>query len=285
MIVIFNYKIIAKRSVPKKMKEKRQRNFRILEFKSNQYDIIGDIHGCYKEFMALLKKLGYEKGEKAYFHPQGRRLISVGDIADKGYENIACLEFWINQVQYGGGFWVHGNHCNKLYRYFLGNKVHISHGLENTVKELAKLSADERESLKRRYLDCYESQCYYLLLDKKRLAVVHGGLKEEAMGKCNNAIKKICLYGETTGRFFENGRPERLDWALQYKGKTLVVYGHTVTAQPVIINHTVDIDQGCVYGGYLTAMRYPEMEFIQVKGKAYAKYMGQTDTFFLNNMQ
>ena len=263
------------------MKQKEQRSFRILEFKNNQFDIIGDIHGCYKEFMLLLKKLGYEKGKNAYVHPNGRKLISVGDVADKGYANIECLKFWINQVKYGGGYWIHGNHCNKLYRYFLGNKVHISHGLENTVKELAMLSLYEKECLKKEYLECYESQCYYLLLDKRKLLVTHGGWREEFLGKCSNGVKKVCFYGETTGRIFDNGKPERLNWALEYKGKTFVVYGHTVTSKPQIINHTVDIDQGCVYGGYLTALRYPEIEFVQVKShKTYTKYTGQGNIVF-----
>ncbi len=89
------------------------------------------------------------------------------------------------------------------------------------------------------------------------------------------------MYGETTGRIFDNGKPERLNWALEYKGKTFVVYGHTVTSKPQIINHTVDIDQGCVYGGYLTALRYPEIEFVQVKShKTYTKYTGQGNIVF-----
>lgn len=263
------------------MRQKEQRGFKILEFKNNQFDIVGDIHGCYKELILLLEKLGYEKGKDAYIHPSGRKLISVGDIADKGYDNIKCLKFWINQVKYGGGYWIHGNHCNKLYRYFLGNKVHISHGLENTVKELTALCSEEREYLKRGYLECYESQCYYLILDKRKLLVTHGGWREEFLGKCSNIVKKVCLYGETTNRIFDNGKPERLDWALQYKGKAFVVYGHTVTQKPRIINRTVDIDQGCVYGGFLTALRYPEMEFVQVKShKIYTKYTGQGNIVF-----
>lgn len=121
------------------MKERRERNFRILEFRENKFDIIGDVHGCYDELMELIERLGYEKKDGCYTHPEGRRLISVGDVADKGCQNLACLDFWIEQVNNGGAFWVHGNHCNKLYRYFLGNRVHLSHGLERTVAELEAL--------------------------------------------------------------------------------------------------------------------------------------------------
>lgn len=157
-------------------KERRERNFRILEFRENQYDIIGDVHGCYDELIQLVEKLGYREENGIYVHPDKRRLISVGDVSDKGPANLACLNFWMDQVAYNGGFWIHGNHCNKLYRYFLGNRVRISHGLEKTVAELDKLSREERQAFRCRYMQCYESQCYYLLLDKKRLAVVHGGL-------------------------------------------------------------------------------------------------------------
>lgn len=251
-----------------------KKDFRILEFRYNRFDIIGDIHGCYDEFMELLKLLGYKKEKNAYFHPDGRILISVGDLVDKGEKNLKTLDFWMNQVNYGGGFWIHGNHCDKLYRYFMGKKVSITHGLERTISELDALSEEKRFEWKSRYISCYDSQCYYLLLDKKRLAVVHGGLKEEYIGKFSNKIKSICLYGETTGKFDKCGKPERINWAEQYKGNTFIVYGHTVTQQPKIINNTVDIDQGCVYGGKLTALRYPEIEFVQVQGKPYCKFLG-----------
>lgn len=258
------------------MRIKGEREFRILEFRENKFDIIGDVHGCYDELMALIAKLGYvrQKAGDVYLHPEGRRLISVGDVADKGWQNVDCLNFWLNQVENGGAFWVHGNHCNKLYRYFLGNRVHLSHGLENTVAELERLTKEERMLLRSRYLHCYESQSYYLLLDKKRLAVVHGGLPAASIGKFSNKIRAVCLYGETTGCFDANGKPERFDWAAEYDGAPFVVYGHTVAEKPAIINHTVDIDQGCVHGGFLTALRYPEMEFVQVRGKKYAEYSG-----------
>lgn len=256
------------------MKEHRERSFRILEFKENEFDIIGDVHGCYDELIELVTTLGYEKKGQAYVHPKGRKLISVGDVADKGPKNMLTLEFWMDQVTYGGGFWVHGNHCNKLYRYFLGNKVRLSHGLENTVAEYEELTKEAKIAFRNRYMHCYETQCYYLLLDKKRLAIVHGGLREESMGWFSNKIRAVCLYGETTGAFELSGRPIRLDWAAEYRGEPFVVYGHTVVEKPTIINHTVDIDQGCVYGGYLTALRYPEKKFVQVRGKRYVEYLG-----------
>ena len=84
-------------------KERRERNFRILEFRENQYDIIGDVHGCYDELIQLVEKLGYREENGIYVHPDKRRLISVGDVSDKGPANLACLNFWMDQVAYNGG--------------------------------------------------------------------------------------------------------------------------------------------------------------------------------------
>lgn len=256
------------------MKHYQERGFRILEFKQNTFDIIGDVHGCYDELIELVHKLGYHKRKNAYYHPQGRRLISVGDVADKGPKNLDCLNFWIDQTNFAGALWVHGNHCNKLYRYFLGNKVMVAHGLENTVDEINNLPPEEKAVFRRRFMQCYESQCFYYILDKRKLIVVHGGLREESIGKFSSRIRAVCLYGETTGNFHDNGKPERIDWAADYKGKQFIVYGHTVAESPDITNNTVDIDQGCVHGGFLTAMRYPEYEFVQVRGKEYMPYSG-----------
>lgn len=256
------------------MNKSRERNFRILEFKDNRFDIIGDIHGCYDELIALIIKLGYEKKGTIYVHPEGRKLISVGDLADKGFQNLQCIEFWMEHIALAGAHWIHGNHCNKLYRYFLGNKVHISADMERTLSEFEQLSKDEQRNFRSKYIDCYESQCYYLLLDKKKLAVVHGSLLAESIGRFSNKIRTSCLYGEPTGEVNEHGRPYRLDWGATYTGDTFIVYGHTFAKEAKIINNTIDIDQGCVYGGYLTALRYPEKEIVQVKGKQYATYRG-----------
>src|SRR4051812_8096710 len=60
------------------------------------------------------------------------------------------------------------------------------------------------------------------------------------------------------------GLPVLYQWAADYRGSSMVVYGHTPIAAPEWLNRTVNIDTGCVFGGALTAMRYPEREFISV---------------------
>ena len=252
--------------------------FRFFHYDPPLLDIIGDIHGCYKELLSLIKKLGYHYNGTYYEHPQGRRLVTVGDIGDKGYQNVDAFRFWFDQIEFGKGVWIYGNHCMKLYRYLRGNRVHISHGLENTVEELKNLGEKEFREFKKRYFALFEKGCHYGVFDNKKLIVVHGGIQEKFIGRFDERVKAFCLYGDTTGQFDENGKPIRRDWAANYTGRPFVVYGHTVKNEPIIINRTVDIDQGCVYGGYLTAFRYPQMEIVQVPGKAYAKYTG-TENF------
>ncbi len=249
-------------------------DFRIYRGKHEKFDVIGDIHGCYKELTELVEKLGYTKYDNCYRHPDGRRLVSVGDIGDKGRENLKCISFWLDQVEFGGAMWVYGNHCNKFFRYLLGNHVRLSHGLENTVEELLSLPANEREAFSARYMDIYKKQSHYILFEKAGFLVVHGGIKKENIGRFNNKIRTVCLYGDTTGEFDEFGKPVRRDWAKKYDGEIFIIYGHTAKEKAEIINNTIDIDQGCVYGGKLTALRMPEREVIQVEGYPYAEMAG-----------
>jgi protein phosphatase len=102
------------------------------------------------------------------------------------------------------------------------------------------------------------------VLDDGNLVVAHAGMKEDFQGLDTSAVRAFALFGETTGESDEYGLPVRIDWAADSRGKAIVVYGHTPVAEPKWINKTVNIDTGCVFGGKLTALRYPEQEFVQV---------------------
>ena len=102
------------------------------------------------------------------------------------------------------------------------------------------------------------------MLDDGRLVVAHAGLKEEMQGRASGRVRDFALYGETTGETDEFGLPVRLDWAQNYRGRALVVYGHVAVSEPRWLNNTVNIDTGCAFGGRLTALRYPEKELVTV---------------------
>jgi len=227
-------------------------------------DIIGDIHGCYKEFHTLTEKLGYEWTDGIPKHPGNRKLAFLGDITDRGPNSIQMIRVVYRLVTEKLAYYVPGNHCNKLYRFFLGNRVQISHGLETTVEEFGQLKEKEQKEIRNMFIDLYESSPLYLVLDNGKLIIAHAGIKESMIGKNNNQVKTFVLYGDITGEKHPDGSPVRRDWAKYYHGKGIIVYGHTPVKEVRIVNNTYNIDTGAVFGGKLTALRYPELEIIQV---------------------
>jgi protein phosphatase len=228
-------------------------------------DIIGDIHGCLPEFEALTKKLGYHWSDGIPTHPEKRLLGFVGDLTDRGPSSLKVAEIvWRLVLEQKKAFYTPGNHCNKLYRYFLGNKVQETHGLETTVAEFKSLPRKEQQTVKRKFSELYEKSPLHLVLDENKLIIAHAGIKEEFIGKTNSKVKTFVLYGDITGEKHPDGSPVRRDWAKQYAGKRLIVYGHTPVREPRVINNTYNIDTGAVFGGKLTALRYPELEIVSV---------------------
>jgi protein phosphatase len=228
------------------------------------FDIIGDVHGCFDEMRELIGKLGYTIGDDGLAtHPQKRRLGFVGDLVDRGPENAKVLRFVMDQVRNDLAFCVPGNHDMKLLKYLKGKQVALTHGLAETVAELEAEPAAFREEVR----DFLDSLVSHFLLDEGRLVVAHAGLKEAMQGRGSGKVRDFCLYGETTGETDEFGLPERLDWASDYRGKALVVYGHTPFTEPRWLNNTVNIDTGCAFGGQLTALRYPERETVSVQAR------------------
>lgn len=94
--------------------------------------------------------------------------------------------------------------------------------------------------------------------------IAHAGIREDYIGKNNSKVKTFVLYGDITGKSNPDGTPVRRDWARNYQGKATIVYGHTPVKEPRILNNTYNIDTGAVFGGHLTALRYPEMELVSV---------------------
>lgn len=221
------------------------------------FDIIGDIHGCYNELVSLLAKLGYNSDGS---HPANRTIVFLGDITDRGPNSVECMILTLDLVESGHARYVPGNHCNKLSRYLKGNKVKTTHGLETTIAELERLSPKDRDNLGRRFVALVENAQPYLQLDQGNLIVAHAGIKESLIGKQGRSVQSFCLYGDVDGSTHPDGRPIRKDWAQHYHGNALIVYGHTPVPSPRWVNNTVNIDQGCVFGGHLSALRYPGKE-------------------------
>ena len=232
---------------------------------SGPFDIIGDIHGCYDELCELLEKLGcaVDRAACTALPPPGRRVIFLGDLCDRGPNNAAVLRLTMNMTESGAALCVPGNHDVKLLRKLRGSDVKLTHGLDRTVKEL---ETEPPEFIERvmRFLDSLVS---HYVLDKGRLVVAHAGLSEKLQGRSSGKVRGFCLYGETTGETDEFGLPVRINWAEEYRGRAQVVYGHVPSAEARLLNNTVCVDTGCVFGGKLSAWRYPEKELVSVSAK------------------
>jgi polynucleotide kinase-phosphatase len=228
------------------------------------FDIIGDVHGCHDELVQLLGQLGYVlsigQDNAALSHPQGRRAVFVGDLVDRGPKNPQVLRLVMNAVASGAAFCVAGNHDVKLSRKLRGKDVKVTHGL---AESLAQLEPEPAE-FKRDAGDFLNGLVSHYVFDGGRLVVAHAGLKEEMQGRGSGAVRAFCMYGETTGETDEFGLPVRYNWAEDYRGKAMVVYGHTPVPEADWLNNTICIDTGCVFGGKLTALRYPERELVSV---------------------
>ncbi len=222
------------------------------------FDIIGDIHGCRSELEALLGRLGYDVG--AARHPEGRKVVFLGDLVDRGPDVPGVLRIVMKMVEAGTALCVPGNHEMKLLRKLRGRDVQITHGL---AESLAQLESEPPE-FRTQVTDFIDKLVSHYVLDDGRLVVAHAGMKESMQGRGSGRVRDFALYGETTGETNDLGLPVRYDWAREYRGRAMVVYGHTPVSEPEWLNGTINIDTGCVFGGRLTALRYPEKELVSV---------------------
>ena len=233
------------------------------------FDIIGDIHGCFDELHELLNSLGYqiqEAGTPPVYHvthPEGRRTIFLGDLVDRGPKTPEVLRLVMDMVNAGLSLCVPGNHDTKLQRKLNGKDVRITHGLAESLKQLE----NESPEFVQRVIVFLDSLISHYVLDEGKLVVAHAGLKAELQGRGSGRVRDFALYGETSGETDEYGLPVRYNWAADYRGRAAVVYGHTPVPEPEWLNGTINIDTGCVFGGRLTALRYPEKELLSVAAR------------------
>jgi protein phosphatase len=226
------------------------------------FDIVGDVHGCHAELVELLVELGYGVAPDGITvtPPKGRRAVFVGDYGDRGPDTPHVLKLVMSMVEAGTAIAVPGNHDIKLSRKLRGRDVKIAHGLGQTLEQLAAETDGFRASVG----DFLENLVSHAVLDAGDLVVAHAGMKEAYQGRASGRVREFALFGETTGETDEFGLPVRLQWAADYRGRAAVVYGHTPVAEPEWVNNTINIDTGCVFGGRLTALRWPERELVSV---------------------
>jgi polynucleotide kinase-phosphatase len=230
------------------------------------FDVVGDVHGCRAELEELLAVLGYvlERDEAGRAvdarHPGGRTAVFVGDLVDRGPDSPGVLRLVMGMVAGGTALCVSGNHEAKLLRRLRGKQVRVSHGLAETLEQLDA----EPPAFVAAATSFLDGLISHYVLDGGRLVVAHAGLKEAYHGRASGRVRAFALYGDTTGETDEYGLPVRLPWADDYRGHAVVVYGHTPVPEAQWVNNTICVDTGAVFGGRLTALRYPERDLVAV---------------------
>jgi len=243
----------------------RTKLFNDLRHETGPFDVIGDVHGCRDELEQLLDKLGYAIERDAAGRPTGashpaRKAVFLGDLVDRGLDTPGVLRLVMGMVAAGTAICVPGNHEVKLLKALRGKNVQRSHGLDASMEQLDRETDDFRAQTET-FIDGLIS---HYVLDGGRLVVAHAGLIERYHGRASGRVREFCLYGQTTGETDEYGLPVRYPWAQEYRGRAVVLYGHTPVPEAEWLNNTMCLDTGCVFGGRLTALNYPERTLVSV---------------------
>jgi hypothetical protein len=203
--------------------------------------VVGDLHGCYDELMALL--------EKAEFG-QEDRLVCVGDLITKGPKSREVLEVFMTDARFTT---VIGNHDLALRRRWNGEDVDLSSAQKETHKELK----GEKEA--------YTSFLNRLpfMIDLGSHLVVHAGLRPnvELHSQTTGDLTRLRTLG--ADRESDEGTP----WYHVYYGEKVVLFGHWPAPEPRRGKKAIGLDTGCVYGYNLTAYIIETDEFVTVKAE------------------
>lgn len=198
--------------------------------------IIGDIHGCYDEFIKLLDQIGVTDDDL---------VVSLGDIVDRGNKSL------------------------ELYHYFKKRKNAIVLMGNHERKHLNGVLSYSQEIVKVQFGDEYEAFCNWLTTlpyyyETPEAIIVHAFFEHD---KNVYEQKEEVLAGTTSGsRYLENKYEEGSYWSDHYTGEKPIIYGHHVVGDtPKIKNNTYGIDTGACHAGKLTAIELPSFKIHQIQ--------------------
>ena len=202
--------------------------------------VVGDIHGCYDELLALVESVGLGESD---------RLISVGDLVTKGAKSREVLELFMKDARFKS---VLGNHDRALLEYWKG--VRRKKDLKPSQKRCAKELQEGRE----RYAEFLDSLPPYI--DLGTHVVVHAGLRPGSRLEWQSLDDLTALRTLGLDRESRKGTP----WYEVYDGDRVALFGHWPSPAPRRGPRAIGLDTGCVYGHQLTAYVVETGEFHSV---------------------
>lgn len=202
--------------------------------------IVGDIHGCFDEFMFLLQKVKY--------HSQHHRLILLGDLINKGPDSFKVLS-WVRSKQVET---IMGNHELKFIK-AIENNLSLPLVLEQLKKNMGTGLDDWLDWMKQ----------WPLYIEEENFLAIHGGLvPEEHPSESKREYLLNIRYWDGTGQNMKDSTYPA--WHDLYNNSKLVVYAHWARQGLKIKDNSIGLDTGCVYGGQLTGLWLPERIVVQV---------------------
>lgn len=209
--------------------------------------VVGDLHGCYTPLMNKLKEIE--------FNFQQDLLISVGDLIDRGTENVECMNL-INESWFKA---IRGNHeqmCIEASIDYEMKNMHTKHG----GTWLYELPIQQQQTI--------IEQCRNLPIileikyKQKTFGFVHADIHMNNWNEFKQEVLK--------NNYFIEGEQSAMQVALWHRGrvrssksnsayKTVIgideIYlGHTVVERPKQIDNCYFIDTGLVFGSFLTVV-------------------------------
>ena len=220
----------ARRGRDRRRDDHPHRLYNDLRHETGPFDVIGDVHGCRAELEALLAELGYaierddEPAAPVGAQPPGpaARLRRRPGRPRPGHARRAAA---------GHG---HGRRRRRALRARQPREQAAcapcaaatcrSPTAWPSRSPSSRPSPAEFRAEAERFIDGLVS---HYVLDGGQLVVAHAGLTERYQGRASGRVREFCLYGETTGETDEYGLPVRYPWAQEYRGRAMVLYGHT----------------------------------------------------------
>lgn len=208
------------------------------ELNGEAWDVVGDVHGLRDEFVQLLANVGWRVEAGAFKHPQGRKLLVLGDLVDRGYDSLGVLRLLQATVRNGDARIVMGNHDLKLAQFF---DAASSQGIDswrsraNADTGMALMKAPDGKALAA-FIKTFEPFITVQTKDGIRLAFVHAVLKHFEPGITG---KEECIFGHF--RYNEQGQDFDYRYQQAYdKGVTdwTLIRGHVpqTSKQPNIFS-------------------------------------------------
>ena len=213
--------------------------------------VIGDIHGCLDSLNNLLELI----------LPKADTLIFLGDYVNRGPDSQGVVERLLAlQKHHPRLITLKGNHEFMFQQYFDGQESSLflrvggketlaSYGILHSVSEPLPL-------LPATHIQFFRN--LPLFFEDQHALYVHAGL--EPNRHITLQRPQWCLWAREKfiNASFQLGKP--------------IIFGHTVFPRPYILDDKIGIDTGAVYGGQLTALILPDMEYISVSGEKNAPY-------------